>query len=154
MKHLNSLSNLLRVAVGESASSEKSPSIINSVEASSIDVAINLMNAYMSRELNLSHCKIIVFSEAVAIEGISDEIYTLMNNVQLRPSTNIIVSKNDAFSYIKNVYPLLENLLTKYYDIFPNSSQYTGYVANVTLGDFFNSLVCNTCEPFAILGRS
>lgn len=138
---------------GESGSSgEKNPLIINSVEASSIDSAINLMNSYMARELNLSHCKIIVFSEEVASQGISKEIYTLANDSQIRPSSNIIISKSGALDYITNSTPVLENLITKYYEIFPNSSRYTGYVYNVTLGDFFNQLVCHTCEPFGILG--
>lgn len=138
---------------GESgSSSQKSPLIMNSVEASSIDSAINLMNSYMARELNLSHCKVIVFSEKLAAEGISNEIYTLANDSEIRPSSNIIISKSGAKDYIENATPVLENLITKYYEIFPNSSKYTGYVYNVTLGDFFNQLVCHTCEPFAILG--
>ena len=28
----------------------------------------------------------------------------------------------------------------------------TGYVSNATIGDFYNALVCNSCEPYAILG--
>lgn len=51
---------------GESTSSETSPIITNSVQASSLDSAINLMNAYISKELTLSHCKIIVISEELA----------------------------------------------------------------------------------------
>lgn len=138
---------------GESgSSSQKSPLIMNSVEASSIDSAINLMNSYMARELNLSHCKVIVFSEKLAAQGISNEIYTLANDSEIRPSSNLIISKSGAKDYIENATPVLENLITKYYEIFPNSSKYTGYVYNVTLGDFFNQLVCHTCEPFAILG--
>lgn len=136
----------------EVGSTEKSPSIVNSVEANSIDSAISIMNAYMARELNLSHCRVIIFSEEVAVNGISNEIYTLANDTELRPSANIIVSKNNAKDYISNSEPILENLITKYYEIFPNSSKYTGYVYNVTLGDFFNQLTCNTDEPFAILG--
>lgn len=133
-------------------SSEQNPSFINSVEASSIDTAINLMNAYISKELNLSHCKVIVFSEELAAEGLSNLIYTFINHVQLRPSTNIIISKTTSLSYIENTKPTLESLITKYYDVFPNSNKYTGYVSNVTIGDFFNALVCKTCEPSAILG--
>ncbi len=53
-------------AHSESGSSSNPPLIINSVEASSIDSAVNLMNAYMAKELNLSHCRIVVFSEEVA----------------------------------------------------------------------------------------
>lgn len=134
------------------SSGQSNPIIINSVETSSIDKAINLMNSYMARELNLSHCKVIIFSEKVATNGISNEIYTLINDAEIRPSSNVIVCKNNAKDYMENSSPVLENLITKYYDIFPNSNKYTGYVYNVTLGDFFNGLVCNTCETFAILG--
>ncbi|MBP3800993.1 MAG: hypothetical protein J6I85_03025 [Clostridia bacterium] len=136
----------------ESGTSEKSPSIVNSVDASSIGSAINLMNTYIGKKLNLSHCKVIVFSEQVANEGISNHIYTLMNDSQIRPSANIVVSKCNAKYYIENSKPILENLITKYYDIFPSSSDYTAYTVNATIGDFLNTLECKTCNPVAILG--
>lgn len=139
-------------SVSEGASTQDETSIINTVETSSIYTAINLMNSYIGKELNLSHCKLVVFSEEVATKGISNEIYTLINDVQIRPSTNIIVSKTDAKYYIEASKPSLETLPTKYYEIFPNSSKYTGYTSNATIGDFFNGLTCNTCQPFAILG--
>ena len=136
----------------ETGSSKKTDLVVNSVEASSIDSAINLMNAYMAKELSLSHCRLIIFSEEVAYNGISNEIYTLTNDAQIRPSTNIIVSKNEANEYLKNSQSPLENLITKNYEIFPNSSKYTGFVYDATLGDFLNHLVSNTSEPVAILG--
>lgn len=139
-------------SVSETGSTEKSPSIINTIEASSIDTAINIMNAYLGKEINLSHCKVIVFSEELAKQGISDEIYSLINNVQVRPSANIVVSKCDAKYYIENSKPSLESLITKYYEVFPNSSQYTGFTSNATIGDFFNALTCDLCQPYAILG--
>ncbi len=136
----------------EGGSSENSDPIVNTVESSSIDTAINLMNTYIGKELNLAHCKVIVFSESFAKNGISTTIYTLNNNTQVRPSTNIIISKCDADYYIKNSKPSLETLVTKYYDIFPNSSKYTGYTSNITIGDFYNRILCDTCQCTAILG--
>lgn len=136
----------------ETGSSEKNPSIVNSIEANSIDSAINIMNVYMAKQLNLSHCRVFVFSEQVAANGISNEIYTLINDTEVRPSSNIIVCKNKAKDYIESSEPILENLITKYYELFPNSSKYTGYLYNVTLGQFFNQLISTTSEPFAILG--
>jgi spore germination protein KC len=139
-------------SVSETGTTEKAPSIVNTIEASSLSSAINLMNAYIGKELTLSHCKLIVFSEEVAKQGIQDEIYTLMNDSQIRPSTNIVISKCTAKAYIQNSKPILEPLITKYYEVFSNSSQYTGYTVNATIGDFFNDMLCETCEPFAILG--
>lgn len=136
----------------ESGTAQKSPSIVNTVEAPSIGSAINLMNTYIGKRLNLSHCKVIVFAEDIATLGISNHVYTLMNDTQIRPSANIVVSKCNAKYYIENSKPILENLITKYYDIFDYSSNFTGYTANATIGDFLNKLECNTCNPVAILG--
>lgn len=139
-------------SVSESGSTESASSIIYSINASSISSAINLMNTYIGKEINLSHCKLVVFSEELAMKGISNEIYTLTNDAQIRPATNIVISKCSAKYYIENSKPLLENLLTKYYEVFSNSSEYTGYTSNATIGEFFNSIICNSCEPYAILG--
>ena len=136
-----------------SSSSENIP-IINTVETYSISTAINLMNSYLGKELNLSHCKLIAFSEKVAVRGIADDIYTLVNNIQIRPSSNIVITKTDAKYYLENSKPSLENLFTTYYEIFPNSSEYTGYLSNITVGSFFDLLVSKTANPCAILGGS
>lgn len=86
------------------------------------------------------------------MSGISNEIYTLVNDPQVRPSTNVIISKNKAKDYLEKTESPLENLITKNYEIFPNSSKYTGYVYDATLGDFLDQFLSHTCEPFAILG--
>ena len=139
-------------SVSESGTTEQSPSMVYSIDASSISSAINLMNAYVGKELSFSHCKLIAISEELANAGISDEIYTLINDIQIRPTANIVISKCTAKVYIENSKPLFENLLIKYYEVFSNSSKYTGFTVNATIGDFFNSLVCKSCEPYAILG--
>ncbi len=135
---------------GESISETKP--ILNSVDCSSITNGINIMNAYLGKKVNLAHCKLIIFSEELAKEGISDEVYSLMNEVQIRPSANIVISQCNTRYYIENSIPSLESLIPKYYDIFPHTSEYTGYTCDATIGNFFNSLVCNYSSPYAILG--
>lgn len=140
------------LSVSESGSSESAPSILYTVETSSITSGINLMNSYIGKEVNLSHCKVIAFSEKIAARGISDEIYTLINDAQVRPSTNIVVSKCSAKYYLQNSKPIFENLITKYYEVFSNSSQHTGFTVNATVGNFFDDLLTKSGQPFAILG--
>ena len=135
----------------ESSASEKVTPTINTVTASSLSNAINLVNGYQGRQLNLSHCKVIIFSEKIAKMGISDEVYTLINDTQIRPSANIIISKCNAKYYMSQLNPEIENLLSRYYEVFTDSSKYVGHMPNATIGDFFNSLICETCEPYAIL---
>lgn len=133
-------------------SSESNSAIIDTINASSINSAINLLNAYIGKQVNLSHCKVVVFSDKIAKKGITAEVSELMNNIQVRPSTNIIICKGNALEYIQNSTSQLEKILTKYYDIFPNSSEYTGYTSNIMIGEFYNYLTTNECGNLAILG--
>ncbi len=139
-------------SVSDTGSSEKTEPTLFSIDAPSISSAINLMNTNIGKDVNLSHCKLIVFSEELASRGIEEEIYTLSNNPDVRPSANIVVSKSTAKTYIENSKPTLDNLITKYYETFVNSSQFTGYNSNATIGDFFYSMTCDACEPYAMLG--
>ena len=133
-------------------SSESKSAIIDTVTASSINSAINILNAYIGKQINLSHCKVVVFSDKFAKKGINAEVSELMNNIQVRPSTNLIICKGNALEYIQKSTSQLEKILTKYYDIFPNSSEYTGYTSNIMIGEFYNYLTTKECGNLAILG--
>lgn len=133
-------------------SGEKPNPINNTIISPSISNAINIMNSYLGTPISFSHCKVIVFSEQIAKQGISDEIYTLINDTQVTPSSNIVISKCDAKNYLEQTTPELENLVSKYYESFENSSKNTGYIPDATIGDFFNDLTSRTREPYAILG--
>ena len=140
-------------ADSSSSSGEAAPTIINSVECSSINSGISLLNNYVSKEINLSHCKVLIFSEAIASRGIGSEIYTLSNQVEIRPDCNVIISKSSAKQYITNSKPELENLVVKYYELTPYSNEYTGHITNATISNFFNALSANYGDPVAILGN-
>ena len=119
-------------ANSESGSGGSAPSVIDSVEANSIDAAINLMNTVVSKEISLSHCKIIVFSEELASQGISKEIYSLrtikkvtkskikqrkipsykemesIKNTQLMNSVKNSIEKDNLEKYVKLVEGAME----------------------------------------------
>ncbi len=136
----------------DSGSSNSSSSFVYTLDASSITNGISLLNTYLEKEVTLSHCKLIAFSESFAKDGISNEIYTLINNPQIRPSTNIVITKSTAKEYIETIKPNFETLLSEYYDIYSTSSQFTGYTPNSQIGHFFHTMECEFCEPSAILG--
>lgn len=136
----------------DNGTSQESPPIIDTVTSTSINSAINLLNSYVGKEINLSHCKVVVFSDELAKKGIFSEITELMNNIQVRPTTNLIISKSRAIEYIQNSTSSLEKVLSKYYDIFPNTSEYTGYTSNIMIGNLYNRLIDNSCGNLAILG--
>lgn len=132
-------------------SSQSSNSTITSVECSSINSGINLINSYISKKINLSHCKIVVFSEDFATKGIGNEVSTLVNNVQIRPDCSIAICKSSAENFLDMNKPVLVNLTARYYEVVVTSGDYTGFSTNVTLSDFYKSLQDSYTEPFAIL---
>lgn len=135
-----------------STSSQSSSSIISSVECNTIESGINLVNSYLGKKLNLSHCKAIVFSEEIATKGIGEYLYTLINNIEIRPTCNVIISKCNAKYFLNNSKPLLEPLSSKYYEIASTADKNTGFTANTTLQEFFSSFTDSLSESFAILG--
>ena len=137
----------------ENASSEKTEPIINTIIAPTIPSAINVMNAYIAKQINLSHCKVIAFSKEFAETGILDEVTYLTHNIQIRPTTNVVVTECTATDYLKNSTSSLEQVLTKYYDIFPTSSKYTGYTSNIPLGKFYGNLLDKDSGAVTILGN-
>lgn len=84
--------------------------------------------------------------------GIATEIYSLINNEEIRPSANLIISKCTAYEYLKNTNPNIEKLTTKYYETFSITGRFTGYFSNITIGDFYNDLSATCSSPTAILG--
>lgn len=137
---------------GSSSSSQSSSVVVDTIECPSINTGITLFNGYLGKEVNLSHCKVLVISEALAAQGISEHLYTLTNDIQFRNDTNIIISKCDAKSYLEYSAPALDKVSARYYEIAPTSSEYTGYTEKVTLNQFFSSVTDSFSSPVAILG--
>lgn len=135
-----------------SSSSQSSEATIYSVECSDFNDGINLLNNYVSKKINLSHTRVVVFSEEFAVGGISDTIYTLINSVQIRPTANIIVSKCSAREFLDGAKSELEKLSARYYESIPVSSEYTGYTENISISKFFYDLQNTRKTASAILG--
>ena len=135
----------------ESSSSQSSSSIVSSVKCKNINGGVNLINDYLGQKLNLSYCKAMVFSEDIAKKGIGNYICTATNDIEIRPSCDIIVSKCSALDYITNSKPLLENLSSKYYEIASSSQKDTGLTRTISLMSFYNRYYDSLCEPYAPL---
>ena len=75
-----------------------------------------------------------------------------MNNVQIRPDCNIIISRCSASYFLENSKPLLEKLSARYYEVAPSSSDYTAYTESVTLSQFFSDFNNTFSQCYAILG--
>lgn len=135
-----------------SSSSQSTTSNVLDVKCSTVDDGISLINSYISKNLNLSHCKAVVISETLAYEGVSKYLYGLINNVQIRPDCYIIISRCDAYYFLSNSTPTLESVSARYYELILNSSEYTAYTEPIRLVNFYENILSTTSEATAILG--
>ncbi len=155
----NNLLNLtLQISIPSSSSSDSSGSSQSSktatitVECTSINIGLALANSYISKELDLSHCKVIILSEELAMQGVSTYLDTLANNVEIRPDCNIIITRCEAKDFIENAEPSTEALTARYYEVSINSTKYTGYTPATELIDFLSNIKNSTIQASAFLG--
>lgn len=135
---------------GKSSSSQSSDSKIYSVEANTIDEGLTILDNYLNKKINLSHCSALIFSEDVAKKGIKKYFNTLNNNTELRETCNLIISSSTAYDLMSKVSNSGEIFSSRLFDYLTNSEKYTGFTNKSTIGTFSKSLHTTHCEPTAI----
>ncbi len=105
---------------GGGGGEEKSPSKPKpdsvTVEAPTVYSAVRKLDSIKSKTINLSHIKIVVFSEEVAKKGVKDYLTAFASSRDFRPNTYVCIAKGDAGEYLKSVKPAQEIFIEKYYD--------------------------------------
>ena len=131
-------------------SSQSSNSKIYSVEGKSINECITILNNYLSKKINLSHCSALVISEELAREGIRSYFNTFNNNSELRHSCQILISSKEALDVLENVSASGEVFSSRLYDYLTTSVNYTAYTEKSTFGTIFQLLNNNYNDLSAI----
>lgn len=131
-------------------SSQSSSANIYSVEARTIDEAFSILDNYLNKKINLSHCSAFVVSEEIAKEGLKTFVYTLSNNTELRHSCELIVSETSAYDVLEKVSNSAESFSSRLFDYLKSCNNCTGLTISTTFGDFFESLHNESIEPIAI----
>lgn len=131
------------------SSSQSHKQNIYSVECDSINSGLSILDNYLSKKLDLSHCSAIVFSEEIAKEGIALEVNTLANNNEVRPNSNVLISNKTALDVLEKVSNSGENFSSRYYEFIINSTEYTGYSTISVFGELFYDFNNNVTEATA-----
>lgn len=135
----------------ESSSSAQASSYqLYSVEGETIDECISILNNYLNKKINFSHCSALILSEEIAKKGVEPFINTLTNNTELRHSCEIIISSTTALDVLEKVANSGEVFSARLFDYLSTSSQYTGYTIQSTFGDFFQALDNDYYNPSSI----
>jgi|LSQX01.3.fsa_nt_gb spore germination protein KC len=140
---------------GEVGSGEVGKSVgITTVETPSIYSGLNMINTYVSKQINMSHVKAIVFSQELAQEGIEKYIYAFMRGREFRPNAYVMVARgqgNAAEKYLRSVKPEFETNPAKYYEMVLSAYKYTGFTADTTLISFYHKMGSKAIQPVAVL---
>lgn len=133
-----------------SGSSQSSKANIYSVEARTIDEGFTILDNFLNKKINLSHCSAFVVSEEIAKEGLKTFVYTLSNNTELRHSCELIVSQTTAYDVLEKVSNSGESFSSRLFDYLTSCTNCSGLTISTTFGDFFESLHNENIQPIAI----
>lgn len=152
----NALRLTLQIAKPEAGSSggsgEDLPYEQFSVEAPAVYSGLNMINTFASKQISLSHLKVVVFSSELAREGLGLYLNAMVRGREFRPNMPIVVSRSTAEEYLQSVDPKLVLNAAKYYELVFQSYKYTGLIPKVEFHDFYIASESPCRNPVAILG--
>lgn len=98
-----------------SNSEEKDETII--VEAPSLYSAIEQINNFESKTIELTHTQTIIFSEELAKEGLNEYIYMLVRSSHFRPNTYVCIADKSSMEFLEKIKPVQTYHLEKYFQL-------------------------------------
>lgn len=113
--------------------------ITHTVTANSLYTGNSKVNSLTSKEVNLSHVKLIVYSEELAKQDLSGHINSLVSNIAIRPKTTVALCKGKAEDFLKNITPNLEASPARYYELLFESQKYTDDTIASELINFYST---------------
>lgn len=136
---------------GGGGGGDKEPVSTITVDAPTIYSGFNMINSSISKQVNLSHNKALVFSKELATEGIKQYLNAIMRGREFRPSMYVVVSRGKAEDYLDNIKPELVMNYSKYFELAYRSYTYTGFFTNTQFHYFYNNVKSLSSQPVAIL---
>ncbi len=133
---------------GDSGNQGESSTVIT-IDTPSIYSGLNLINNVVSKEINMSHTKVLVISKKLAESGIIQYMRAINRGREFRPDIFVIVSNGPAHEYLKNVMPILESNPAKYYELLLGKD-FSLYYPTVKISEFYSKIVCDYIEPVAV----
>ncbi len=101
----------------EESSEEGNKTVDNiTVEAEDFYTARTKLQAYLSKESDMSHIKLMVLSKEVAYEDALTHSGLMLKEREVRPATNICLA-DSAMDFLKEVKPTLEESTVRYYEL-------------------------------------
>ena len=125
---------------------EVSGTIVETVEASTLLEALNLLNTSTSRTISLVQVKEVIFSEDMAREGIGRYLEPLARFRDARRTMQMVVCRGTAEDFIKENKTLIGDSLAKAMELSLTESYNTGFFPRVTFHDFYAGML----DPYSM----
>lgn len=138
---------------GENNSSGKETYTTYTVSASSLFMGNSIVNAMASKEINLSHINIILYSDEIAKKGLSGHINGLLSNADIRPKTPVAICRGKASDFFNKITPVLETNPARYYSLILSSFNYTDESIGSELISFYSNAQSIDREASTVIGE-
>lgn len=124
-------------AEGSDISDSDAQSIV--ITAPDFYIAKNTLASILSKNINMSHLKLIVFSEELNASALNEHSQFLLNEREIRPHTAVAAAKDSAEDFLKLEAPQSEANAAKYYELIAIHSDNI-YAPTKTLSDFVDEM--------------
>lgn len=122
---------------------------VKTTNCNSFNLGLAIFNLENVHQLNLSHCTALVISEELAKEGLDNIINTIVNNIEIRPTCNVLICQDSASDFLETASKI-EDISSKFYTSFIESNKITSYITPCQLSNFFSALHNDVVEPVAL----
>ncbi len=129
----------------DTAAKNKNTTLL-SIDAEDFYTALSVAENSLSKSINLSHTKLLLFSKEIASHGLTDLVTLFMRNSQFSPNTYAAISLCRAEEYMKTVKPSLEINPAKYYTLIFSKNN-SDFLPETTLRDLYFDLAAPGKEP-------
>lgn len=137
---------------GKDGSGSEKPTELVSIRTVNLAEARNLLNSVASRNINLSHVKGFVVSEAYARKGLNDLMSVAMRFQEFRGTMYILVVKDGTVKeLLEKNSPKLEILHSKYLENMFSTANKSGYLLSTQIHEFYRRMKSNKGSPYAAL---
>lgn len=123
------------------------------VTAPSLAKANSIVNTIASKQVDLSHVELILYSEELAKRGLTGHVNSLISNVDIRPRSTVSICKGTAKDFLEKVSPVLETSPARYYELILSSYNYTSQSLGTEILNFYTATQSPYDCPIAIISN-
>lgn len=121
------------------------------VEAASIFGALQLANAFVSRDLTLMHNRAVIVSADVARDGLSEYINAFVRSREIRRNTFLFITPGQAADVMKNNKPILESNPSRQLELLTGAKKFAGFLVATDIHEMNTALKSPGQEAVAAL---